>query len=207
MEKNLKKKLIIFDFDGVLFDSLDNMKISWEYVKKKYSLKTDFKNYVQYLGLPFKEILSNLKINSNHTEISKYYKFISEKNLDLIIPFDKVIKTLNILKKNKIKIAICTSKDFVRTKKVIDKYNLKFDAIEADTNNKKTHKPEPHQLIDIMDKLGIEKKHTVYIGDTFVDYLTSKNANIDYFHAGWGYAYINEKVIILDNINEIFDYV
>ena len=31
-----KKKLIIFDVDGVLFDSLKNMEIAWEYTKKKF---------------------------------------------------------------------------------------------------------------------------------------------------------------------------
>ena len=33
------KKLILFDFDGVLFNSKKNMEISWKAVMKKYSLK------------------------------------------------------------------------------------------------------------------------------------------------------------------------
>lgn len=203
----IKKKLIIFDLDGVLFDSINNMKISWEFIKVKYRLKASFDNYIKHLGLPFEKILENLGINSDHSKLKNLYKFTSEKNLDLIVPFNYVLSTLDLLIKKNIRIAICTSKDLYRTKKILDKYFLKFDSIQADTKGKKNHKPEPDQILRIINKLEIEKKHSVYIGDTLVDYLTAKNANIDYLHAGWGYGTINRNVTMLNSINEILNYI
>ena len=202
-----KKKLIIFDVDGVLFDSLKNMETAWKYTTNKFHINVGFDNYVKYLGLPFIAILQNLGINSKKKEIQKYYQLISEKNLNLITPFNKTQKIIGLLNKYQIKKAICTSKDFQRTKKILNKYNLKFDAIEADINNQKKGKPHPDKILSILDKLKIDKKYSVYIGDMYIDYLTSKNAKIDYLHAGWGYSKINQNVTILNSIDEILDYV
>ena len=202
-----KKKLIIFDVDGVLFDSLKNMETAWKYTTNKFHINVGFDNYVKYLGLPFIAILQNLGINSKKKEIQKYYQLISEKNLNLITPFKKTQKIIGLLNKYQIKKAICTSKDFQRTKKILNKYNLKFDAIEADINNQKKGKPHPNKVLSILDKLKIDKKYSVYIGDMYIDYLTAKNAKIDYLHAGWGYSKINQNVTILNSIDEILDYV
>ena len=202
-----KKKLIIFDVDGVLFDSLKNMETAWKYTTNKFHINVGFDNYVKYLGLPFIAILQNLGINSKKKEIQKCYQLISEKNLNLITPFKKTQKIIGLLNKYQIKKAICTSKDFQRTKKILNKYNLKFDAIEADINNQKKGKPHPDKILSILDKLKIDKKYSVYIGDMYIDYLTAKNAKIDYLHAGWGYSKINQNVTILNSIDEVLDYV
>ena len=51
-----KIKLVIFDLDGVLIDSKQNMKVSWNAARKKFNLKQKFKDYFQYVGLPFNKI-------------------------------------------------------------------------------------------------------------------------------------------------------
>ena len=47
------KKLILFDFDGVLFDSKKNMEISWQRVMQKFQIKKNFSHYEKFIGLPF----------------------------------------------------------------------------------------------------------------------------------------------------------
>ena len=183
------------------------METAWKYTTNKFHINVGFDNYVKYLGLPFIAILQNLGINSKKKEIQKCYQLISEKNLNLITPFKKTQKIIGLLNKYQIKKAICTSKDFQRTKKILNKYNLKFDAIEADINNQKKGKPHPNKVLSILDKLKIDKKYSVYIGDMYIDYLTAKNAKIDYLHAGWGYSKINQNVTILNSIDEVLDYV
>ena len=51
------KKLIIFDLDGVLIDSLSNMKIALKSTSKALNLKLNFSEYKKYLGLPFEDIM------------------------------------------------------------------------------------------------------------------------------------------------------
>ena len=144
-----KKKLIIFDFDGVLFNSLKNMEIAWKNVNLKFGLKIEFQEYIKNLGFHFQVILKNLGINSNRTQIQKYYNLISTYNIDKIQPYKNTLKTINKLKLKNIKIAICTSKDKIRTNFVIKKYNLEFDAIETISTNIKG-KPNPDQILRII---------------------------------------------------------
>ncbi len=200
-----KKELIIFDFDGVLFDSINNMEKSWEYVRKKYSLSQTFEDYKSYLGYSFENIMIKLGIEMNHKEIKKSYKEASFNNLDLIVPFEGTINTLAELIKKNIKIAICTSKDIERTTKILKKYNLKFDAVEADYEKNKSHKPSPNLINSILNNLNVKKENSVYIGDMLVDYLTAKNANIDYIHANWGYSKIDVDVKLINNIKDIIN--
>ena len=56
-------KLIIFDLDGVIVDSEKNMRHSWEHVKKKYKINKNFNDYKKKIGLPFKNILKEIKID------------------------------------------------------------------------------------------------------------------------------------------------
>ena len=57
------KKLIIFDLDGVIPDSKENMRVSWNAVNKSLNLKISFKKYFDKIGMPFEDILKKLRIN------------------------------------------------------------------------------------------------------------------------------------------------
>ena len=112
------KKLIIFDLDGVLFDSKKNMEISWKNVMKTYKIKKKFTQYFKFVGLPFEAILKNLKISKNDISgISKFYNKISLKNQNKIKLYNNVRYTLNCLKKKNFKIGIVTSKNKIRSYK------------------------------------------------------------------------------------------
>ena len=120
-----KKKLIILDFDGVIVDTLPNMKISWQYVRKKYCLKPTFNDYKKFIGLPFFDILKNLKIKKNIKKIRSSYYIFSKNNFHKLIIKKKIIKDLKRLKQHYY-VAIFTSKDRFRTKKIVHKLKIKF---------------------------------------------------------------------------------
>ena len=50
-----KKKVIIFDFDGVILNS-KKYEWVWRYTSKSNNLNNSFENYFQYVGLPFFKI-------------------------------------------------------------------------------------------------------------------------------------------------------
>ena len=100
------KKLIVFDLDGVLIDSLPNMKLSWDTVRHTHNIETPFESYQKHIGKPFPDIMNALgvplKVQSTSEEAS-------EQNIDKIKLYEGAFDTLTILKQN-YKIAICTSK-------------------------------------------------------------------------------------------------
>ena len=65
-----KTKIIIFDLDGVLIDSLKNMKFALNKTSIKLSLELNFEIYRKYLGLPLK-IMKKMKIKKGVKIIKK----------------------------------------------------------------------------------------------------------------------------------------
>ena len=97
-----KKKLIIFDLDGVLINSLKNMELSLNQTNKKLGLNLNFSEYKQFIGLPFEKIMNKIGIKKQINIIKKYYIFYSNKNLNKLTIKKKNIKDLKSLKKNNI---------------------------------------------------------------------------------------------------------
>ena len=81
----MKKKLIIFDLDGVLINSISNMRYAWKNTFTEHNLKIPFKFYRNLIGLPFDKILKNLKIKKKlHLSISRSYNFYSKKKIQQV---------------------------------------------------------------------------------------------------------------------------
>ena len=66
-------------------------------------------------------------------------------------------ETINSLKKNNKIIGVLTSKDKIRTLKILKKFNLKFDFVLCPVS-KKLSKPNPHQIFQIIKRYKAQKK-------------------------------------------------
>ena len=208
MGHKIQKKIIIFDVDGVLINSKLNMKKAWSSVQKKFHLKKiKFNSYFEKIGLPFEEILKRLSIKSNHKTIKKCYDDTSLRNINLIKFYNGTYKELINLKNMNFKLCIVTSKDLKRTKIILKKYKKLFDFVQCPQKNLKG-KPYPDQINNVIKKLNIKKKDCIYIGDTHFDFLTAKNAKIDFLFAKWGYGVDKNYQSIKDirNIRKLVKY-
>ncbi len=185
MEKNYNQ-VIIFDFDGVLIDSKNNMEISWNRTKKKFFLNYRFNNYFKFIGKPFKDILVSLGVKKNFSEIEKNFKIESQKNFGKIKLYKDVIKTLNFLKRKKIIIGIFTSKDKERTLKLIKKFKLNVNFVQCPQKGYKG-KPSPDLLNKIIKQNNFQKSKCTYVGDTKIDLISAKKAKINFVLAKYGY--------------------
>ena len=58
----MKKKIFIFDLDGVLINSKINMRYAWNYSRKQNNLNVSFSEYFENIGTPFVNILNKIKI-------------------------------------------------------------------------------------------------------------------------------------------------
>ena len=202
----LRKKLIIFDLDGVLIDSVSNMRSALKKTALSLSIKLDFDLYKKYLGLPFENIMKNMGIKKDINKIKVNYAFFSKKTLSKIKIKKKHLNELEYLKQ-KYNFAIFTSKDKVRTKIILNEYKFFKHIVTSDDVLK--GKPYPEGLFKILKKTKNNKKESIYIGDSIYDYKAAKNFGIKYLHAKWGYEKdLSDKVFIneISNILEIKKY-
>tara|TARA_B100000780_G_scaffold260416_1_gene212147 strand:- start:915 stop:1529 length:615 start_codon:yes stop_codon:yes gene_type:complete len=197
----MKRKLIIFDLDGVLINSLPNMKYSMQKTNKELKIKIDFNEYKKYLGLPFEKIMKKIGIKKNVLQIKKTYGYFSKKKIKEPKINKKMIKDLKILNKN-YDFAIFTSKDKKRTTRILNKYNFLKIIITAD--DVVEGKPSPEGIYKILKKARIkDKKNCIYVGDSIYDYQSSKKANINYLHASWGYDKTLNKIEKIKKITNL----
>ena len=181
---------ILFDFDGVLIDSLPAMEIAWKSVQNKYGILNTFLDYKKYIGLPFKEILKQLNIDKKyHEEINDHYSKITRTNKKLIKLNPYVNYTLDWLRGNFIKTGIVTSKDKIRTLELVQYFQLNFEIIVTPELTK-FGKPSSEPILFAAKNLKLKTNEIVFVGDMESDMCCAFNSNCHYLHYKNGYQYL-----------------
>lgn len=202
-KKNKKSKVYIFDLDGVLINSIPNMNYAFRNACKDFNKKLNFSDYKKFLGLPFEEIMKNIKFDGNIEKFKKKYNKYSIEKIDKLKINSKLLKEL-IKLKNFFFLTIFTSKDRARTNKIIKKYKL-FDFIVSSDDVSKG-KPHP-EGINIIKKKFKHSTEFVFFGDSKYDYFASLKAKVKYVHVSWGYEKLenhkNQKINKIKKFSEI----
>jgi len=196
------KKLILFDLDGVLVNSKKNMEWSWGEVDKKYSLKKSFEQYFSHVGKPFDEIMNHLSIDDSSHKIEKLYCQSSSSRMDLLDFYPGTKECLLELIRSGYLIGIVTSKDKLRTSKVIEMLDVKFDVVKSPSHNLRG-KPAPDQLLSAIIEMNVDPSQVVYVGDADVDSQAAKRAGVDFIFAEWGYGKCDDCSLVIDDIGSI----
>ena len=200
---------ILFDFDGVLIDSLPAMKIAWKSVQNKYGISNTFVDYKKYIGLPFKEILKKLNIDKKyHKGIKEHYSKISSQNKQLIKLNPYVNYTLDWLKGNLIKTGIVTSKDKVRTFELVQYFQLNVEIVVTPELTK-FGKPSSEPILFAAKNLKLNTNEIIFVGDMESDMNCALNANCNYLHYISGYQYLNYQMYggEISSIIELNEYI
>ena len=181
---------ILFDFDGVLIDSLPAMEIAWKSVQNKFGILNTFVDYKKYIGLPFKEILKKLNIDQKYHEgIKEHYSKISSQNIKLIKLNPYVNYTLDWLKGNFIKTGIVTSKDKIRTLELIQYFQLNVEIVVT-PDLTKLGKPSSQPILFAAKDLKVNTNEIIFVGDMESDMQCALNSNCHYLHYKNGYQYL-----------------
>ena len=188
-------KLIILDVDGVLIDSKKNMELSFNRMCKKnkiYHLK--FENYFKYIGIPFAKIISKMGIKKNINKLKKDYFNYSLGFRKKIKPYKSVYETLKDLQK-RYDLAVVTSKSMKNAKNFLNLFFPKIHfKIICSPNQKLKPKPYPHMLLYVCKSLRVKPQNSIYVGDTFFDYKSSKSSKMKFVLAKYGYLSNDKRI-------------
>ena len=122
---------------------------------KRYLLK-DTENILVYR---LKKILRELNVKGDYKKIKSLYSMYSMKKINKLKIDKKKLYSLKKLKK-KYFLAIFTSKDKIRTLKILKRYNIFSTIITSD--DVKYGKPNPEGLLKILNKVKIKKKKYLF---------------------------------------------
>jgi HAD superfamily hydrolase (TIGR01549 family) len=184
---NTMKRLVLFDLDGVLLDSEDNMRRAWQVVQERAGISQPFEEYFSKIGRPFQDILAMMGICHETHRIEQIYMAASFDFLGDAVFFSGTEETLQALAQAGMKLGVVTSKDEPRTRAVLRQLQIHFDTIQCPSGTFRG-KPAPDHLMLAMAEARTDPADTIYIGDMETDHEAARRAGIDYLHAAWGYG-------------------
>jgi phosphoglycolate phosphatase len=202
MNITTNKRLVLFDLDGVLLHSHENMRQAWEVVLAKTDVDRPFEDYFAQIGRPFKDIMHRLGVSSDVERIEKVYMTASFEFLANATFFPGVRESLAEIRDLGVKMGVVTSKDAPRTKAVLAQLDISFASVQS-PNGRFRGKPAPDHLLVAMAEAGEDPADTLFVGDMETDWQAACRAGIDYVHAGWGYGEPLPSIPTLESISQL----
>ncbi len=188
------KTAVLFDMDGTLLDTLDDLTASVNYCMDKYQEPRHTRDEVrEMVGNGIYVLLeSALPGGRNHPQYEEiaqdYSVYYRDHMLDHTVPYDGIVQMLHGLRSHQCGIAVVSNKFDTAVKDL----NRRFfaDTIpvaigEAEQRGIR-RKPAPDMIFAAMKELDAAPEQCFYVGDSEVDILTAANAGIPCISVTWG---------------------
>lgn len=187
------KKTIIFDLDGTLIDSLEDIAVCMNKVLEELNLpihKID--DYKYFVGSGVDVLVNNaLKDSSQEikNEVLKRFKKEYDQQLHAKTkPYEGIYELLDELKKLDYNLAVLSNKPHDFTIAYVDYLFKDYNFKEVHGQKQEVpRKPDPIGAINIAKALNIPCSEIFFVGDTMVDMQTAKSANMKAIGVLWGF--------------------
>lgn len=189
------KKLVIFDLDGTLLNTIADLAAATNYALTQFGYPTHSTDaYRFFVGNGINKLFERALPEANRTPEnvlrirSKFVPYYNVHNADLSRPYPGIEDLLNQLQQHHIQIAVASNKYQEATAKLIGQYfpAIRFTAVFGQRENVPT-KPDPQVVNEIIQLAGVSKEEVVYIGDSGVDMQTGLNAGVTTIGVCWGF--------------------
>ena len=190
-----KYKAVLFDLDGTLLDTLDDLTDSVNVILEKYGFpRRERKEVRSYLGNGSERLMrAALPKNINEADFAKYleeYKVYYEGHKEEKTgPYPGIPELLWELHRRGLKIGVVSNKFDLAVKGLCEKYfSPCIDGAVGEMESAGIRrKPAPDMVFAAAEWLGVAIEDCLYVGDSEVDILTAENAGMDCISVCWGF--------------------
>lgn len=191
----MKFKGAIFDLDGTLADSIQDLGDSMNFVLCKQGMPTHtYEAYKYYVGKGIRNLVVESLPKHHRSEalintcLDQFVSHYEENCLNKTKLYEGTEHVLLTLKTDGIKMAVFSNKREELTRKVVDTlFPSDFFEIVLGARPDLPKKPDPDGALHISTHLDIDPKKIVYLGDTNIDMKTANNAGMYAIGVSWGF--------------------
>lgn len=189
----MQYKTVIFDMDGTILDTLEDIYLSCNYALAMHKLpKRTLDEVRMFVGNGIHKLVERAvapgtdeaTIEAVFTTLHSHYKVHSA---DHTKPYDGILDLMKTLRANGHQVAIVSNKANYAVKDLEKKYFPGLIDASCGESEHIERKPAPDMVFAIMQELHADPKSTIYIGDSDVDVETAKNAGIPCIGVNWGF--------------------
>lgn len=192
-------KLIIFDLDGTLVNSLDDLAAAANQALKKHGFPIhENEKYKYFVGNGVPKLIERALPENMRTDTvismvkSDFDAYYSKHYADCTKPYDGINDLLRTLKERGYKLAVASNKPDEFTSVIVTQlFGDIFDFISGKREDT-PKKPAPDIIFKIMKASCVNAENTVMIGDSDVDIITAENAGISSIGCLWGFRTADE---------------
>lgn len=212
-------KAAVFDLDGTLVNSLDDLADSANATLRAHSFPVhEVEAYRYFVGDGTRKLMERILPQENASDTIFVEQFMSEYKdcyarnlLQKTKPYDGIMEMLEELRRRGIPMAVCTNKHQSAAEMIVKtlfQHGI-FQEIIGDQEGL-PRKPDPQKVLRIMRDFGVTGEQTAYFGDTDVDMDTARNAGAFAVGVLWGFRAREELVahgadILLTHPMELFE--
>ncbi len=198
----MKYDAVIFDLDGTLTDTLEDLKNSVNFALQSFGFPERTLDEVRsFVGngvrkLIFRSVPCGTNEKTEEDCLAVFREHYKNNSLVKTKPYVGIIPMLEELKKQGIKAAVVTNKMNEAAQDIV---RIFFDGLIGTTVGQidgMAQKPQPDGIYAALKKLGVSKEKAVYVGDSEVDCITAKNAGVPCIGVTWGFR---DKSVLLEN--------
>jgi phosphoglycolate phosphatase len=188
-------KGVIFDLDGTLVNSLEDIADSMNTVLQKFNFPVhDVQTYKQFVGHGIRNLIIKAlpEAERNEASIEKCQNLMLDTYrtncLNKTRPYDGITELLDTLTSRNLKLAVFSNKTDEFTKKVVQALlpKWRFEAVIG-LSNEAHKKPNPSIALQISRMFDLNPDEIIYAGDSAVDMQTANNAGMYAVGVLWGF--------------------
>lgn len=195
-------KAVIFDLDGTLLNTLEDLRDSVNVALEKYGLPTRSLDEVRhFVGNGLRNLMLQAveggEDNPVFEELFVFFKDYYKAHCNIkTAPYEGTMELMEELKNRNIQMAIVSNKFDAGVKALNEQYFAQYTKAAIGEREGIRRKPAPDSVEEAIRLLGVEKKDTFYVGDSEVDIVTANNAEIPCVSVTWGFrdeAFLREQ--------------
>lgn len=202
------KKLVVFDLDGTLLNTLDDLKNAVNYSLEQLNLPTRTLDEVrQMVGNGAEKLMIRAMGQGNEHLLSKaldgFDYFYGRHRQDNTKPYPGIAEMLDKLNEKGIVCTVFSNKPHENVGPLCHSYFGDSIAYAQGTYTGKAKKPDPTGVFMILDKFAVSKEDALFVGDSEVDIETARNAGLHCISVSWGFK--DRDFLVSHGATEIAD--
>ncbi len=189
------KKLIIFDLDGTLLDTIEDLANSVNFALELHNFEPHpISAYKFFIGSGLSKLLERaLPADMRNTDTVSmlkvdFMKHYAEHAEEFTKPYPGIPELLKSLTTKGYQLAVASNKYHSATVELAKRFfpEITFCAVFGQRDGHGV-KPNPGILEEIIEIAGVSKSEVLYVGDSGVDVATAYNAKVDFVGVLWGF--------------------
>ncbi len=189
----MKYRLAIFDMDGTILDTLEDLTDSINYSLRECGFpERTLKEIRSFVGNGnLNSIRRSLPEGADEQTVKKAYGIFTGRYKDhcndKTKPYPGVCGVISELRSKGVLTAVISNKDDYAVRTLVKAFFEGLFDFALGARPELKNKPAPDPVYAVLEKLGVEKKDAVYIGDSEVDLQTAQNSGLDCISVLWGF--------------------